>query len=120
MDKYKFYKNEIEWFVDLPEYLESGGSIGDLQMVEGADTILDLMAEGKKNISLNISTQQFEGADELILIEKCDEFTGGGYYLMKTYDGKEIDLKMWLCGVVEFVFNEIPEHLFIQKEKMEF
>ncbi len=44
MRQYKFIKTGKEWHVDLPEYIEQGGSVGDLQMVEGADAMLDFIA----------------------------------------------------------------------------
>jgi len=118
MRTYRFYKNEIEWFVDLPEYLEKGGDIGDLQMVEGADTMLDIMSEGKKEVVLCISTEKFDGSDQLKLIEKCHPLKGGGYYFMKKFEQEEINLRIWLCRVVEFVFGDIPENLFIKREPL--
>ena len=117
MNKYRFYKNETEWFVDLPEYIENGGSIGNLEMVEGADTMLDMMAEGKKEVMVFISTENFDGSDRLAIKEKCDPLKGGAYYLMKEFEGKEISLTMWLCGVIEFVFGEIPSNLFVRREQ---
>ena len=41
MKSYKFIKTGLDWYIDLPEFLEQGGSIGDLQMVDGADKMLD-------------------------------------------------------------------------------
>lgn len=83
-------------------------------MVEGADKMLDIMAEGGNEVVLTISTQPFEVADELTLLEKCHLLKDGGYYFMKAFAGKDINLKMWLYRVVEFVFNEIPEKIFVQ------
>ena len=117
MNKYGFYKNEVEWFVDMPEYLEKGGSIGDLEMVEGADKMLDIMAEGKKEVILNISTEKFENSDQLNLKEKFSPLKGGGYYFMQEFEGKEINLTMWLCGVIEFVFGEVPANIFVRREE---
>ena len=65
MKVYKFIRTGQEWYIDLPEYLEQGGSIGDLQMVDGADKMLDLMAENESTVTLFISKEQFEGADGL-------------------------------------------------------
>jgi hypothetical protein len=52
METYKFIKEGREWYIDLPEYLASGGSKGDLQMVEGADTMLDIISEGATEVCL--------------------------------------------------------------------
>ena len=117
MNKYRFYKNEVEWFVDLPEYLEKGGSIGNLEMVEGADTMLDIMAEGKREVNLYIAIEKFDNSDRLTLKEKCEPLKGGAYYFMNEFEGKQINLTMWLCQVVEFVFGDIPQNLYVRREQ---
>src|SRR6187551_795017 len=99
MKTYKFIKTGRDWYIDLPEYIEQGGSIGDLQMVDGADKMLDMMAEGKNSVTLT---------------EKCDPYIGGGYYIMKQYEGQEINRTMWLCQVTEFVFGDIPPLIFVR------
>lgn len=119
MDTYMFVKEGNEWFIDLPEYLEGGGSKGDLQMVEGADTMLDLMAERGTTVVLNMSEEPFEGADVLVLTEKCDPAIGGGFYLMETYNGKTVNQRMWLCQVTEFVFGKLPERIFVKQEDID-
>lgn len=116
MKTYKFIKTGQDWYIDLPEYIEQGGSTADLQMVDGADKMLDMMAEGKNSVTLNIAREQFEGADILTLTEKCDPYIGGGYYIMKQYEGQEINRTMWLCQVTEFVFGDIPPLIFVRRE----
>jgi hypothetical protein len=117
MKTYKFIKTGQDWYIDLPEYIEQGGSAGDLQMIDGADKMLDMMAEGKNSVTLNIAREQFERSDILILTEKCDPYIGGGYYIMKQYEGQEINRTMWLCQVTEFVFGDIPPLIFVSREK---
>jgi hypothetical protein len=117
MKAYKFIKTGQEWYIDLPEYLEQGGSIGDLQMVDGADKMLDLMAGNENTVTLLISKEQFEDADMLTLTEKCDPYIGGGYYIMKEYEGQEINQTMWLCQVTEFVFGDLPQQIFVKRER---
>lgn len=80
---YQFVRTGRDWFIDLPEFIQQGGSPGDLQMIDGADKMLDLMAENKNSITLQISDEPFESADVLSLTEKCDPYVGGGYYHMK-------------------------------------
>lgn len=73
------------------------------------------MAEHANSVLLEISREEFEGADVLVLTEKCDPYVGGGYYLMKNYEGREINRSMWLCQVTEFVFGDIPEKIFVKR-----
>ena len=116
MKTYKFTKTGYEWYIDLPEFIEQGGSIGDLQMVDGADKMLDMMAGNKNPVTLYISKDQFDGADVISLTEKCDPDIGGGYYIMKKYEGEEINRTMWLCQVTEFVFGDIPQQIFVKRD----
>jgi hypothetical protein len=117
MKPYKFIKTGQEWYIDLPGFIEQGGSIGDLQMVDGADKMLDMMADNQDSITLYVAKEFFEGADMLTLTEKCDPYIGGGYYSMKHYEGEEINRSMWLCQVTEFVFGDIPSQIFVKRVK---
>ena len=54
MASYTFIKESSGWYIDLPEYIEQGGNKGDLAMVEGADTMLDIMSGGNPVITLEI------------------------------------------------------------------
>jgi hypothetical protein len=114
MDTHRFYKDGRSWYIDLPAYLEQGGNRGDLQMVDGADTMLEIMARGGEEVTVLISRDPFEGSDELILTEKCDSFVGGGYYLLKEYEGQIINQQMWLCAVTEFVFGDLPNRIYVK------
>ena len=116
MKIYKFSKKGKDWYIDLPEYLEQGGNEGDLQMIDGADKMLNIMAGKNDQVTLSISQEHFDGADRLILTEKCDPYIGGGNYLMTTFKGQEINQAMWLCQVTDFVFGDIPDHIYIRQE----
>jgi hypothetical protein len=113
MRKYRFYKEGLNWYIDLPEWT---GSKADLEMVAGADNMLDYMAEGGDEVHAFISEEEFEGADLLHLKSLAEDIGNGAYYLMKKYKGIDIDLTMWLCDVTLFVFNnKFPEKIYICK-----
>src|SRR5688500_868761 len=111
MKAYRFIKEGRDWYIDLPEFIENGGNKGDLQMVEGADSMLEMMCDNGESVTLIINREEFEGSDLLTLAEQCDPLVGGGYYRLQTYEGKEINQTMWLCAVIEYVFGEIPEQI---------
>lgn len=115
MKSYRFIKEGRDWYIDLPEYIENGGSRGDLQMVEGADVMLEMMCDNGTSVTLFIDKENFEGADQLTLTEICDPIVGGGYYFLKIYNGKEINQIMWLCAVTEYVFGGLPERIYIKQ-----
>jgi hypothetical protein len=118
MRAYKFIKEGRDWYIDLPEFIENGGSKGDLQMVEGADTMLDIISEGAKEVSLILERDPFPGSDKLILTERCDPYIGGGYYNLQIFEGKEVNKEMWLCAVTEYVFGELPDEIFIKRARV--
>lgn len=112
---YTFIKENGLWYIDLPEYLQQGGSKADLQMVAGADEMLDIMARGKKKVTIELDREPFEGADLLELTELCEAPMGGGYYTMHTYKGRPLNKRMWLCDVTLFVFGDMPQKIFCKK-----
>lgn len=115
MKKYMFYKSGRQWYIDLPEYLQQGGAQDDLEMVDGADKLLDLISGQQDAVSLTISEEQFDGADLLELREVCDPYLGGAVYFLKYYEGQEVNREIWLCQVTAFVFGDLPDKIFIRK-----
>lgn len=111
--QYRFYKeNSGNWYIDLPEYL---GNKSDLQMVCGADVMLDMLSKGGNEITLQISTSKQEFNIHFILDfktleleSKCSQVTGGGAYYM--WD----DEKIWLCDVTKFVFGYFPKFIYFK------
>ena len=62
MKRIRFVKEVGLWYADLPEFLEQGlGTKNNLLMVDGADTFLDLLSEGGKEVTLDISEDEFSG-----------------------------------------------------------
>ena len=110
--KLKFYKEADErWYVELPEWK---GSKADLEMVAGADTMLNYMSEGSDYIHLYLSEEDFEGADKLEFVRMATEIANGAHYVMKSYLGIEFNLEMWICDVCMFVFNgQFPLNIYI-------
>lgn len=129
----KFYKENGMWYIDLPEFLESGlGNKNNLLMVDGADTLLDILAGNKPN----------ESADgtEVVVTFGNEAFKGNTYTLNKKIMGKNqslLDLvghapvgygayytvpelndhQLWLCPVTEYVFGGgYPDTIYVKKE----
>lgn len=104
--------NNGKWYAVVPEWT---GDKADLQMVCGADTLLDMinMSLGEPNtINLDIyvddefSIDIFEGSFKLIK-EGGDE--GGGWYIGRYKD--QVVPELWLCDVTKFVVGFIPKLL---------
>lgn len=93
-----FYKRDNRWYADLPDYIESGGTEEECEMVLGADTWLDILSNGKDRVSIFIG----EGTGVLTLIEKDN--VGATY-------ATSIGLNVWLCNVTVFVLGHFPEKI---------
>lgn len=110
-ETFRFYKTATgKWFLDLPDW---GGSLDDLQMVEGADTMLDIVSGHTDECHIIMSDEAFEGADRFKLVEDLSSTVGGGNYVMETYKGREINHAMWLCDVTVHVFHGLPDAIYV-------
>lgn len=108
---FRFYKTaENRWYIDLPEW---EGSIAELEMVEGADTMLDKVSGYTNECYLEMSDEPFDGADKIALQEDLSDSIGGGNYLMETYKGALVNHRMWLCEVTVKVFYGLPEAIYV-------
>ena len=112
----RFYKDtDNKWYIDLPEW---NGEKWELEMVMGADTMLDIAAQGESSVHLNISPEPFESdgleiiSDVLVKIKDTPDI-GGALYKLSTFKGFEYNLEVWLCHVTEFVFGSMPEKIYI-------
>jgi hypothetical protein len=113
MRKFKFYKEpDNRWYIDLPEWT---GSKADLEMVSGADSMLEYMSEGEYQVFVYISEIEFQGADTLRLKGLAGDVGSGAFYFMQKYRGIEINLDMWICDVSCYIFGKHPDRLFISK-----
>lgn len=102
---YTFIKDEDgRWYIDLPEW---DGPQEDLEMVMGADTMLDIIAQDQEEVRVSISNTYVPHKMKLDFIR--EESGGGMYQLSSTYHNFEV----WLCYVTKFVFGELPKTLYI-------
>jgi hypothetical protein len=111
MDKYRFYKEGTNWYVDLPNW---EGAKSDLLMIGGADTMLDIVSNNTTKVTVYISETEFEGSSELTFVKLAEDIGEGAYYNLASYEGTEHNLSVFLCDVTLFVFNKFPEKLFIK------
>mgnify|MGYP003576768124 CR=1 FL=1 len=112
---YTFIKEEGIWYIDMPDYIHQGGSKEHLQMREGANEVLRIIARGKSIVHLMIDPVPFEGADRLQLDSLSPAPKGGGYYIMETCRGKRFDKRIWLCDITLFIFGDMPPFLYVTK-----
>lgn len=110
----RFYKNaKHEWYADIPEW---DGALDELQMVEGADDLLNWIAESTGECKLLLADEHFEQAEILELVYVREEnLGGGGDYMLETFKGDVKNHRLWLCHVTEFVFKQLPERIYFKE-----
>jgi len=122
-----FVKEDGIWYADLPEFLELGlGTRGNLMMVDGADTFLDLLSGNGNQITLNLSKEQFKGYNSRIkkirrglnaeLLQEIGHapVEYGAYYQVMEYNNMPLHHQLWLCPVTEYVFGDYPEEIYFK------
>lgn len=94
------------WYVVFPEY---EGDHEDLEMVEGADKMLDALTTDGMYVTLEIDLEEPAAGDYFTLdIEAHDEY--GAFYNVRgceKYEGT-----IWLCNVTHEFFGNHPEKLY--------
>lgn len=102
--KLQFDKEDNKWYINLPDY---PGDKADLQMVLGADTLLDILSSNADSVLLNVSLTD-NTLERLTKIRDMNVDEGGGaMYFSNTH---KFDL--WLCDVTKFVFDGFPSEIF--------
>lgn len=105
MKTYTFNKDiDSKWYIDLPEWT---GDRAELEMVCGADLMLDILAQGEPSVDLTISRNHFK--ESLFTLKFNREDSDGGWYDLKS-DLHEFPV--WLCHVTKFVFGDLPDILY--------
>ena len=84
------------WYIILPEW---EGDRAELEMVSGADTMLDIISQGENRVGVSLSLKPFDGSKYSLNFIK--EQSGGGTYDLRS---KYHNFEVWLCHVVIFVF----------------
>ena len=105
---FTFERYQDRWFIVLPEW---EGDKDDLEMVMGADMLLDIMSEDEHQIKVKITTEYFSEYQYHLKFDR-EEFDGAWY----TVDGRfGTNFECWLYAVTTFVFNEFPKEFYFRK-----
>lgn len=102
----RFVKLAEKWFIDIPWI----GDVNDLQMVDGADSLLEMLSENSKEFNCTISTSRLMNRRYIAELEKQNEDDNGANY--QAYSDY-IATPVWLCNVTKHLFNEFPETFYI-------
>lgn len=109
-----YHKFGGKWFLDCPEYLDGGGAEGDLECIGHAGRLLDLVSDDDLNAQLLLSFEPFDGGDEAVLLGSSGGRTGG-YYQLHRFDGRVVDLELWVNQLIYHGRDELPRNFFLKK-----
>jgi len=111
MEILRFYKEKSKyWYADVPNWT---GRKSALQMISGADKLLDLIASGRNEIYLHFSENEINNADKITFEKKS--WINGADYRLTQLNGKDINLKVWLCNVTKFVMGKFPKQIYFKE-----
>lgn len=96
-----FVKLTNKWFADIVNY---PGNVMDLEMVCGADELLEEISQGKRQVTLNVMPDHFGKEDKYIYRLHEIDNEGATYF---NSEGRSI----WLCNVTIFAFGDFPSIL---------
>ena len=94
------------WYVVFPEY---EGDQEDLEMVEGADKMLDALSSDGLYSTLNVGIEEPDSGEYFTMeLEAHDE--DGAFYNIK--DCPQYEGTIWLCNVVHEFFGNHPDRIY--------
>ena len=102
-----FVKLANRWYAQIPDFPES---IDELQMVDGADTLCELLDNDEDGIvktTLSLSEPKDKNYYKLEFIQSTGDI-GADYHV-----SGNIEMDIWLCNVTKYVFSGTSFPLFI-------
>jgi hypothetical protein len=100
----KFYIERGRWYFRKKE------------MISGADTLLDYISDGDKQITLEIKETPFKNASQL-KYQSMAELKEGAYYYIEYYEDIRKDIIEWLSDDFIFLFGyeTFPTYFYFKK-----
>lgn len=115
MRKYRFYKNELGWFIGLKWFPFNKAY---LAMVMGADILLDILSVNGSEVNLQVSTSPIPFYDGILKRKQVLGTMLGAYYTTDDgYEGKygvTTVKSVWLCPVTLWVFLRYPKQIYFK------
>jgi hypothetical protein len=116
MNTYSFTKEDGNWYINLKHDLKEFNK-SELVLLEGSLPLLDFLSNERKKVTLAIDNNPFDKAYTLALTQMSNGPAGGGYYELRDHRGRVLHEELWLSDIPLFVFGDIPEHIFLRREK---
>lgn len=104
----QFNKLSNRWYAQLDNW---DGDFEELEMVLGADDMLDRLSNGNDYVKCNIFADYVPG-NYNVHLTKYDEDDSGAYYTQNVYP--EIE-SVFICNVTKFVLGYFPNDIYLTK-----
>lgn len=105
-------EEDDRWYVDFPNWPLSHDH---LEMVAGADDLLDILNDGTDHVKLMVSTTEMERS--IVLNKEKSALTKGAFYTIETrlrdWAPKK---KLWLCPVTLTVLGHYPQKIYFKRK----
>ena len=105
-----YWEGKKRWYVDIPYWT---GKKSALEMVSGADKLLDVIAQGRNEVYIHFSEYYINDSD--VLNFKKKNWINGATYMLESFQGNKHNLKVWLCNVTLFVFGKFPQKIYFKE-----
>ena len=104
----RFFKQGTEWYADVPNH-----TLAQNRMVAGADTLLESMAHGGREVCVCMSADVEDPDAYRIKMKRIEHDPWGATYLAQLR-GCALPRPAWLCNVTHDVFGgEHPKVIYI-------
>jgi hypothetical protein len=117
--KIRFFRQCGKWYADMAHH-----ALEENEMVSGADVVLEMLANGRDGVVLELETTEPRAHLLHLHIAEHDEYgatysvTGCKYNQMMeamAEGGIEPFSEVWLCNVTHDAFGEHPHDIFVTK-----
>lgn len=106
MKRLEFVKLSGRWFIDIPWI----GDVNDLQMVDGADELLNEISNGNKCVTIDIALTESLTRKPKYILEKLSKDNIGATYSIL---GESKVKQLWLCNVTLEILGEFPFTIYV-------
>ncbi len=100
-------EDDNKWYVVAPQW---EGDKEELEMVLGADTLCDILAQGSREVNVTITTE--EQTSYRAVLERMSSLDGGYWYLARIPSTNQV-IELWLCHVTEYLLGSFPKKLYL-------
>jgi hypothetical protein len=116
-DILKFVNENGSWYVYLPNFFRQGGTKEQLRMRDGAEILLNYLADGNPEVVIEVSEDPISlEPDHIGILDSLRDTQGGADYLVYDINGLLISA-VWLSEPVKLYFGNYPDKFYIRKLK---